>query len=648
MSVGGQEDEGPSRATTPTPKRASYLSPTKSSLARSNPQLLQNSAHAKKSRESEPNRRKSLRDAVLGNKSLLPTEEHAEMPSLEIDSNPASVNVEPISPSPPPRMEIGVNNAAELRSPVTLNRGPQNHHSSSSRIRSSVTPRRHDSRNAFVSSPIVPTLVDSPRRGERRRSESVEVELPPTPVQLGKGILPDRPRGLISSSPGGRGTRKVKTRGGDIYSSPLKPKAMAPTLSESEEIEQDVEIASGLGGEDQDHLNISDIERGGMVEVSQAAPDARRKTPAPDISPAQHSDPADRSSNVDDRKNELKALQEELSALQEDLQQLEVFRTNLSRGRGMSVEPFEAGFKIILKDTNHDMHDVVLPTDTHPLFQKHPTAYLSLFSPESLAMTYKTWERSIAGRQKFVYQTTLLASKPWPLDSFTLTLDAITDWESRAIESIVLMTDPKKHPELSRWVEQRLQDPLLNKDIATLVTGAGRFFEAMVDRAKVWKTLIEPSAASIDNTDNINDGNPTAKKSSLSQQDVFGLLPFLNTRQHTFTPADSRQRLRRSLGGAKQLMLSYEITLDWVGRVDVSTEIFTTGFNSPTTEAARKLFADVKAIAGVVEAFKEVKSLMGMDESATSGGTDGRKANGIVVEKIKARKGRARRMTVFD
>lgn len=622
-----------------TPKRASYLSPTKASLSRSNPQLLHASASAKKSRESEPNRRQSLRDAVLGNKSVLPIADQQDVQEAENTANseadPAVLTSFYQREATDPIASI----EKEDEVPNTPRRRGLDEHSSSRRQRNNSTPRRNTQLNRFASPKIVPQLVDSPQH--RRRSEDAELELPPTPVQLGKDKLPDRPRGLSSSSPGGSDRRRVRIRGGNIYSSPLKPREMAPVLSEDEgDAENDVEIASGLGDDDQDvtattnsAVDAMDVSAAGSrLEEDMAASDTR---PVQDANLAHH----DHNSDMMEKDKKVKALQSQLGTLRNDLEQLQSLRARLNKSRASDPKVSEAELQLVLEDIDPSEPISTLPTDQNALFQKNTSAYLTLFAPTTLTMSYETWDKMVSGRQKFVYQTTFVASKPWPVDTFALTLDTYLDWDTDVVEDVVVVKDTKQH-EMSKWMKSRLQDPVLRHDVATLVTAAGNFFEANINRARIWNALIDPIISN--GHENSQDEQVVSESSTVSQNEAHSLLPYMFKNQHAFASSGgAQQRTRRSLGSAKQLMLTYDIDLDWLGRPQVKTEILMTGFGQETTEAAKKLYGELQGVEGVAKALNGVKSILGMTGNGGEENIDQDQG------KMRAKKGKARRVTDF-
>lgn len=636
VTINGSNHNGQTLTSTPTPKRASYLSPTKASLARSNPQLLDNSASAKKSRESEPNRRQSLRDAILGNRNLLPTEGEQDRQDSE---NVPSTETIPTEPAPFNFQRPTNSKAVEKENEVPNT--PRHHNpdrSSSTQSRYSSTPRRTAHSTRFASPKIVPQLVDSPRRNSGR-SASAEVELPPTPVQLGKDKLPDRPRGLSSSSPGGRDKRRAAIRGGNIYSSPLKPRDMAPVLSEDEDdVGESIEIASGLGDDDQER-SLSAVNGAGAVDVSSAGRGVEENMAASDMQSAKVRASTASNPDVIKKNQKIENLQEELEALQEESRKLQTLGSRLNKNRDVSQKSLNEDFELVLQNLDRYEPISLFPTDQHAVFQRQSSPYLNLFADPALTMSYETWEKTVDGRQKFVYQTTFAASKPWPADTFTLTLDSEVDWDTDVVEHVSLINDIKQS-ELSKWIRPRLQNSILRCDAATLVTGTGRFFEASIKRARIWRALIEPQAATNENEYHSDEKNP--EYPITSQKEAFSLLPYLFKSQHGFAPPNATQlRTRRSLGSAKQLMLTYDISLDWLGRPEIKTEILMTGFNEDVVNAAKQLYGQVEQVGGVVKALNGVKDILGMSANARE--NDIQKASAT----MKTKKAKARRMTVF-
>ena len=76
--------------------------------------------------------------------------------------------------------------------------------------------------------------------GEFLDDDSLEPDLPPTPTQLGLEKAPDRPRGLLSSSPSARQEKRLGKRKADaLQGSPLKSSSLYPAGAETEPSPQD-------------------------------------------------------------------------------------------------------------------------------------------------------------------------------------------------------------------------------------------------------------------------------------------------------------------------------------------------------------------------------------------------------------------------
>lgn len=91
-------------------------------------------------------------------------------------------------------------------------------------------------------------------------------------------------------------------------------------------------------------------------------------------------------------------------------------------------------------------------------------------------------------------------------------------------------------------------------------------------------------------------------------------------------------------------MLTYDISLNWLGQTDTAVDVCTSGFSNNAIQQARRLFKEVEPVDGVESAFEAVWSVLGTesgtetaDETAAAGAGKGR-----------GKKKKARRMTEFD
>jgi len=627
VNVGDQENTDQALPKPTTPKRASYQSPTKASLARSNPKVLQEVAKAKDRRESEPNRRLSLRDAVLGNQRILPEEQRQRQQAQDTTMTAAGemVRYAASDSTGAPSLANSIMDAfKDLPSTQPAPPGEIRPKPTASQQEIAYTPQRNNiSLPSFTSPSIVPRLVQSTSKPQQHSQRSTSAELPPTPVQLGDGVRVDRPRGLASSSPGGGGRRRIRLGDGHITSSPLKPKQTAPAPIEPEEDLDDAEAASGIG---------DDLEE-------------ERENPMSDsgLDPGETDDPT-----VRDKQQQLRSLQEGLKALQEQCDKLKKISSTTSQNKSQALSPdkLDEDLEYLLDSVSKPTKSWFPHVEDHPLFKKNTGTYLTLFSPDNLQLSYQCWQETTKTRNKIVYQTTFAAPEPWPPNILSLTFDVITDQETRETEDIVFANNRYQPPALQKWIERRLSLPIFKTDLATLVTGIGRYFEEDVRRASTIKCLSKKLASTAlerPDTDII-------LRTAQSREDALTLLPYLNTPQHSFASGDAlaQKRTRHSLGPTRQLMLTYEISLDWIGQTSTALDICASGFSSDAVQSARKLFREIEAVDGVQAAFEGVWGVLGMGEDVAVGGV-GATADAKDQGQRKGKgKRKARRMTEFD
>ncbi|KAK5078065.1 hypothetical protein LTR51_000251 [Lithohypha guttulata] len=717
-----------------TPKRHLYRSPTKSSLARSHPKVLQQTQEAKERRESVPNRRQSLLDAVMNNKPLFWSQnERSEQPQPSVsDRAPEPVHRTPATP----RASNVITDIASVFRDI-VPRASSSRPTPGERVISEVQPEIPTPRRRWVSpvaSPrIVPKLVKSASKIAAERSRrSSSVELPPTPVQLGKDPVPERPRGLLTSSPGGGGRRRDRARGGAITSSPLKPRNVAPTPPAPLEVDDEdvvqMEAASGIGDEDertareeeglgelilelsqsegehtaaqqheeQDPENETAIQLADSeVHLPEASPDetehvssgidqeaeseipqqlehsrsdgreqaepAVGKTPhpyQPEDMPAdkeeqatyananlaqpkdvESTDIADESDDpiVQGKIEELKALQAQLETLGANCGRIEAVSKNLQQTttQERSDQAVEEALELLLDALPIASSTWPVPQEDAQMFSRQASKYLNLFAQSSLQLSHSTNEKTIGNTQHTAHQITLTAPAPWPASILDVNLQSTMDTSCNVMEIVLTRNNEIPHV-LRKWIETRLEDPVLKCDLATIATGIGHYFREDVKRAKVFQIL-----QNIQDPSPNTDGTITHLDSVVSNiNEAMALLPYLNTSFHSFTIGPKPQqepRTRRSSSNTQQIMLKYSIALDWIGQPAIETDICPVGFCVDTVKHTKNLFRQIQEIEGVVVAFQKVWELLGA-------GTVEDHDKGT----MRKGKSRARRMTVFD
>lgn len=585
-----------------TPKRTSYQSPTKASLARSNPTALQLIDQAKARRESEPNRRQSLRDAVLGNKN---NHQAQGTPTQQVQS----VDSDKTASQRRADTEKWIEDSFKDIDPAPL----------------IPTPKR-PYYPPIPSSAIVPKLVKNHTSASFERARrSTSIELPPTPVQQGREAPPERPRGLLTSSPGGSGRRRQRVRHGNIHSSPLKPRDLPPITQEEDE---DLEVASGIGDEPEDlpersggtpdlelveaivRDTVEDIDESNIENEDQDNPfneEFQPDLPAETL-PEQVEDDDPK---VQEKFRKLKAFQAQLKALKNkcsDLEALNVkFNDNLINND--PVERLKAAELLLASYEDPPKRQVPQPEDKR-IFKQNAGKYLTSFAPYGFRMSYETWEQCVKGSQKFVYQTTFGAPACWPPLTLATTFNVIVDLESEKVEAVKYVADTSMPRSLATWIKEKTTDPLSCTDLATISTGVSAYFHEATRRAKVFKHL----------DDARNHQEKLETKSALitpvtSQAEAASLCQYIS--ESTFISQlgeVSAARTRRSLGSAKQIMLVYDIQLDWVGNASAVIEIAGSNLSEPIMENAKKLFKEKLEVDGVIAAFSAVKSILGSEE----------------------------------
>ena len=230
---------------TRSPGRPSFQSPTRSSLAKSHPEVFQRALSRSPSRqpasqETQNDRpeqsisrsfglrdRKALRPSLSGTSSpLKPLRKSGHAPTLSPSKSPSGIQ----SLSKPPRRLSGKILPTDFAfgSPVrklkpSSEQGPSN------------TPEVQ----------LAPALGSAAMTEAGKMSEDLygdngvvdddplEPDLPPTPTQLGLEKAPDRPRGMLSSSPSTRHGKPTGRRTVDLFhGSPLKTLRLYPDADE--------------------------------------------------------------------------------------------------------------------------------------------------------------------------------------------------------------------------------------------------------------------------------------------------------------------------------------------------------------------------------------------------------------------------------
>ena len=544
-----------------TPKRASFQAPTQSSLARSHPNLVRQTAESERS----GGKRRSLRHEVLGRR-----------PSNIQTQGPAEPSV--TSTTPEQQGEVGkdlVNAAATSKQRLsgaiakTFANGP---------------PKLPRSRQPLLNrQPPVPELIDplqdayletdhlssGHRQRERKKNEKGEPELPPTPVDLGLA-KPDRPRGLASSSPRSGSGRKRNTSSNVVTSSPLKRKLQAPEQSQA-----------GLrgGGPASRHVPeepaSSDVEQEVSEETVEEAAEMSKKR-----------------STRDKLRSQLNHLQADMARLEELMQKNEdapdeiwdPVLAQLLTAKNVSCDPD-------YKSPTSRSSSPSLPwkIDLGP----SPMPFLTLFAPGSFQLDTQTSTSSINEQLHQVFTFILSSSGPYPPHAFGAQIRVLANAETQSVRSIELvkLTDKTEHVSLTKWIDQRLDSQLHRLDVSGLVWGMGKYWEACRNRAMVWMRMDAAFNGK---------GGTLLKDVDEKAMTPAKLRTLMTHHKRTSMTFDIESKAARSKKGSKEknttkVLLKWELDLDWVGEVVQNLDLTTTGLPKKANAGAKKVFASIAA-----------------------------------------------------
>ena len=430
---------------------------------------------------------------------------------------------------------------------------------------------------------IVPRLVPSSQ--PRRESRSPSTELPPTPVQLGSPVT--RPRGLASSSPGGRNRRSRMNH--VVTTSPLKPKDLAPVFLNEEPGEDYIyaEVASGIV--DEVHRIDETVQLSALLQVDFE------------------------DENLQSKQTELFKLSEMARNLQDECDDLDKLGSKVYGEFPMPqfpVEDFEQLLDSIIDNTQNRKSEAWWrQPENHDKFQKDYQTYLDLIKPDNLELTYEIMYEE-RGLHTTSVALSIQAAKPLTKDALNLLSFLDVDSATGKLMTCGIHNDPKKiwPAPLKLWAAEFES---INLDV--MITVISNHLAADVQRASILHSIEHPE-------DEIN-------YKRLTQLTAAKLLPYLNQKTSHVTI--------RSRG--KMLTLSYGISIDWIGHASPKTEVITYGCSADTKRNIRIIFREVESIDGTLKAFRAVQTLL-MDEGPTMPSKKSRERP----------KKKARRMTVFD
>ncbi|KAL4869345.1 hypothetical protein BDV12DRAFT_83751 [Aspergillus spectabilis] len=569
-----------------SPSVPSFRAPTKASLARSHPEILERALSRSPARISTRNSqddfgngaetrafglrdRKALRPSLTSIASPVDPIKRGQKSPLSFASRRSS-GLSAFA-APPRRVSKRIS-ASDLlfQSPTALQEN---------RVEASVINTPEDQLASELGSATAAVEMSGDIEGPSLHDASEEPDLPPTPTQLGLELPPGRPRGLLSSSPSMQHEKWGKRQAtGGIERSPSK---------------------------------LRTIDNGAVPEV---------------LTEVATANDALFPESVLKKRKLRRDLSADLETLKRDVTKLEGLCNKLER-QGENIEPYLSDLGSLLISTDPSRANITNPQPNNrtisslistllPFSTKLPPKPRQL-SPEpnpfaleqdaqtdlylsalaALKITASSNTISTSKTDSFIekHQITLTAPHPFPPNLYKIYVSYETNPETQSLVSLSTDLDGSTSTYLQQWVDQRLGNPLLKLDVSGLCWGFNRYWEALVSRAQLWAQIEEEHSSLIS-------GHKKSKASAkFSKNDDFGpdysqilttsvcqcILPHLERTSMLF---ESEQR-------PLQILLSCQLAIDeWTGEPELTPSICisTSGSDSGSSEKveqeSKKLF----------------------------------------------------------
>ncbi|KAJ5708076.1 hypothetical protein N7488_007877 [Penicillium malachiteum] len=401
---------------------------------------------------------------------------------------------------------------------------------------------------------------------------SLEPDLPPTPTQLGLEKAPDRPRGLLSSSPSARHEKHRKRKAIDaIQGSPLKTMRFRHQSPEASVSDIDVDDA----GLSMAALEKRKLRKSLTAELQKLKDDVAELT--------EWTGKIESNSNLNDDPHKLSHFLDLLSEESSHINRPMPRRTPVPISSLLcTLLPFSKNIPRPSRQTS--------PLPMNPFALKESSyapSYLTVFAP--LALQTST-SRSTASRTSTIVEThtlTFTPPSPFPSSLYNISVVYETDPEAQAIVSVSVPTgsNSKKRrvPEvLRRWIEARLANPLLKLDVATLCWGINRYWEASISRAELW-AYIDHKYGSGEQKGDL----PKSQPGVLMLSELRRLIPHLERSTMVIKSKSERN--------APRVLLSNALTIDdWTGEPQLRPELSVS--TSSSSGASKKIDQETKKL----------------------------------------------------
>ncbi|KAL4877282.1 hypothetical protein BJY04DRAFT_230784 [Aspergillus karnatakaensis] len=584
-----------------SPSRPSFRAPTKASLARSHPEILERALSRSPTRIPTRDSRDGPDEAETRGFGL--RDRKALRPSLTASASPA----DPSKRGQQPPLSASRRSSALGAFAAPPRRVSKRISASDLLFRSPIASQETISEASIINTPeeqLASELGSANDMGGDIDGPSLhdgfeEPDLPPTPTQLGLERAPDRPRGLLSSSPSMQWKKRQAT--GDLERSPSK---------------------------------LRPIEFGVEPEVSTEVVSA-----SDTILPQ----------SVFKKRKLRRDLSAEVESLKQDITKLEGLCNKLEH-HGENIEPYLSDLSSLLiptdasyantnsQSTNQTISSIIsrlLPFSTkRPPKPRHQSReftpfalehnvqsdlYLSALAPLKITSSSNIVSTSRPDSIIEKHQLTLAAPRPFPSNVYKLNVSYETDPETQSLTVLSASLDGSTSAYLQRWADQRLANPLLKLDVSGLCWGLNRYWDALVSRAQLWAQIEEQHPSLIHGYKEPKYSEKRTMQNSstavitqfLTISDMRRVLPHL---ERTCMLFELEQR-------ALQTLLSCELTLDeWTGEPELTPTICVSSLGSESS-SNEKVDREAK---------KLFQAILSENTDDQPGSTDGSDAQAIV------------------
>ncbi|EED18347.1 conserved hypothetical protein [Talaromyces stipitatus ATCC 10500] len=554
--------------------RQSFQSPTRSSLARSNPEVLSHVLARSPTRSPQRQQQSSTQGIPFGLR-----DRKALRPSLTANTESSPLKALSQSPrrggaiaaaqqqafaAPPRRISRRLESprrSSGRESETYVNQGGEGGEGGEGEEGPSQnTPIRQTDLDEQLASELDSATRELEHSGllapSALNGDNPEPELPPTPTQLGREKRRKASQEWLSSPSAGRGLRKDLLGPSKLGVADVAPAEDIPK-DEDEDLDPAVQERKKLKREllaqlDELKKDVNLLEK--WTNRAQRGYDGKR----PDQEDVSNLISILASTNRSTELSETSAVDHPpISTLISSLLPFSAKAVPV-RPRSTSPEPVNA-----------------FALDKIPDPKPYITAFAPLTLEHSTSLSVSTDTESTITE---THQITLSAPPPFPSNNFTIPLEFTTDLQSQRITSISLSkrASAKIPPSLQIWIESRISDPILGLDISGLCVGITRFWEASVSRARIWSRLRQSQESILSKTGKrkkLSDIDSEPLTGPLKKSDSRFILPHLQRSSMLFssplphTSATSQTR-------HPKLILSCPLSLDrWTSEAQLKPDI---------------------------------------------------------------------------